>query len=285
MLFRFSILAFALCLGGCQPNTTRGDKGGANKKPDDGGDDQPDPSAEAEGGEEFVDPVAEKDYCETLKDSGRGNVPEYLYTAKEACDIKPWALTYKASRGDAQEKRQAMKNSEEIRAYMEDFLNRTAKIDALKPGRKFQIRIMEDDEQNAYADGRQNIVINSSFLKNKINPEHLLGILCHEMSHSLRNDAGGLEDYYDNVLIDDPEKNPKAKSFYDKVDAYFVKTYDDKTSTYTHDKAAFDAINPAFKDYKKAFWVFSKRIEATADVIGGGFCVSIGMKQIGRAHV
>ncbi len=274
MLFRLSILFLALCLGGCQPNTTRGEKGGANKNPGDtdGGE------GEAEGGEDFVDPSPQKDYCETLKDSGRGNLPEYLYTAKEACNIKPWALSFKASNGDAGETRQEMKGSEEIRAYMEDFLNRAAKIDALKPGRKFHVRIMEDDDQNAYADGRQNIVINSSFLKNKTDPEHLLGVLCHEMSHSLRNDASGLEDYYDNVLIDDPAKNPKAKAFYDKADAYFVKTYDDKTSTYTHDKAAFDAINPEFKQYKKAFWVFSKRVEATADVIGGGFCVSIGMK-------
>ncbi len=279
MIRRIAILSLALVFAGCQPGGGGGKKKGASEKPDDGeGDADADGNPKPAVDPKEIDKPQDKTFCESVKDDGRGDLEEYLYTPKEACEIDPWALKYQAAKNGVEETREVFKEGEEVRAYMEDFLNRVAKLDVVKPGRKFKVSVYTDEEQNAYADGRQNIVVNSAFLKNKTDPEAMLGILCHEMIHSLRNDGTELENYYEKVLIDDEAKNPKAKAIYDKIQDYFNRTYNDQNQTYTHDKSEWEKVNTDWKAYKKKAWNFSKRLEATADVIGGSLCAAIGMK-------
>lgn len=277
MRLRLPMLALAFGLVGCLPTTTvnRAPPARDSKK-----------TPQPPGGEADADAKAKKgtpgdaNYCASVKDEGHGSLRPYLFTPAEACKVSPWAFPYQAAKTDTPETRQPLPNSESIRAYMEDFLNRAVALKATKPGRTFHVRIMVDEEKNAYADGRQNLVVNSAFLEDGINTEHILGVLCHEMAHSLRNDFSAVENLFENVIIDDPDKNPVAKKIYDEIDAYFTRTYNDRTKTYTHDKARFEAILPAWRAYRLRYWDFSKRLEASADVIGGGICASLGMDPV-----
>jgi hypothetical protein len=272
MLFRLTALLVALGLVACQSGAT-GKKGGGTDRKKAGVDDADDEEDESE------DAVADADYCKKVKDKGHGNLAEYLYTAAEACSLKPWAFKYEASKSVYDETREPLPNSEELRSYIENFLNRAVKIPEASPGRKFKVTIVVDEETNASADGRQNIVINSGFLGKDAKAERILGVLCHEMAHSLRNDFGSIEKFYDDNKLDDLENNPEAVKVYDKMDAYFVKTYDDKTKTYTHDKKAFDELWALWKKYRQKFWNHSLKIESTADVVGGGICAALGVSQ------
>lgn len=172
-------------------------------------------------------------------------------------------LPYQKPDADIDELTNASKRYDDYRKFLESTVNQGMLAEKLAPGRKFTFTVLEDPEINAFADGYQQLFVNTGFLE-KVSIDTFMAAVCHEIAHSARN-HGAVTDVF------------KEQDAQQKVYEYFDKQYNFETNVYTHDKTAYAALRGNWDIYSKDLSVEERRQESEADIIGGMICGTMGM--------
>jgi Zn-dependent protease with chaperone function len=159
----------------------------------------------------------------------------------------------------------------DVRGYVEEFLNRALAIAPLAPGRTVTVHVLDDDAINAYADGYQNVEVNTGYLKN-IDAQPFLATLCHELAHSAKNHVVKRIDFQLAAGL-----TPDLNAFDEASKAFFAKQYDTAKGVYTHDVDGWRRVDALWQKVAPRIGAFSKRTESEADIVGAMICGQLGM--------
>ncbi|SMF78373.1 M48 family metalloprotease [Pseudobacteriovorax antillogorgiicola] len=194
------------------------------------------------------------------------NLPPYLFKLSEAQQIAELVEAYLPTDYDMFADATAAANREELRAYFQSFLGSMMAIPGLSPGRELDVMVSDSDVPNASAAGQQ-IMINEGMLA-VANSKSLLGVICHEIAHSSKNHSQKSE--ADQVFAG-LDGFLQSNEFVTYINAAYNGT------TYTHNKADYDALRKTWDEVAKDPSVYSRRHESEADIVGGMLCAHLGM--------
>ncbi|WP_141732362.1 M48 family metalloprotease [Oligoflexus tunisiensis] len=207
-----------------------------------------------------------------VKPGDEGPVPDYLFSLQQAQAIEALVDPYlQPPFPEMAPPGQVSTNYAQLRTFIEGFSNRVFALPNLTPGRTFKVTIMEDDVFNAFADGYQNIIINTGFVKNS----GVLGsleILCHETAHSSKNHASK-----------NPEDSLSAaqktamNQFYNELNTYMNQAFNPNGGVYTHNRNQYLQLRQKWDQIGPAIGKSLKRHESEADVVGAMICAELGL--------
>jgi Zn-dependent protease with chaperone function len=198
------------------------------------------------------------------------NPTTYLLSSDDASKLTPIVEAYRQP-AYADPAASFTQKFERYRAFTEGFLNRVMALQPLAPGRRIAVHIADDNQVNAFAGAFQDVTINSGTIA-AADGVQLLAVLCHELGHSARNHSVKTVDYESQAGFVDA-----INAYAEAREAYFKRSYNEGTQTYTHDVAGFQQVNKLWQAIKPRLDLFAKREESEADVVGAEICGHLGM--------
>jgi Zn-dependent protease with chaperone function len=194
----------------------------------------------------------------------------YLFSTDDVEDIQTIVEPYQSPGGSATIE-DVSSEFGDVRQYVEEFLNKALAIEPLRPGRTVTVHVLDDDAINAYADGYQNVEVNTGYLKN-IDAQPFLATLCHELAHSAKNHVVKRLDFQLAAGL-----TADIAAFDAESKAFFEKQYDAAKGVYTHDAAGWRKVDALWQKIAPRVGAFSKRTESEADIVGAMICGHLGM--------
>jgi Zn-dependent protease with chaperone function len=201
------------------------------------------------------------------------NLPSYLFSTPQAQAIESLVDPYlRPPFPETAPPGQVSTNYTQLKTFIEGFSNKVFALPTFQPGRTFKVSIMEDDVFNAFADGYQNIIFNTGFVKNA-GDLGSLEILCHETAHSAKNHASkNPED-----ALSAAQKSA-MNQFYNSLNTYMNQAFNPNAGVYTHNRNQYLQLRQQWDQIAPALGDSLKRHEAEADVVGAMICAEMGLK-------